>query len=1256
MTSKFAGRPFIVGVALVLSILLVNAWISYRNVWDLAEKSRWVAHTLEVINGVKDLSQTITEAESRQRAFLITGDESRLIPFEADAQAVVTQQATLKALTADNPRQEARFDRLAPLTRRRIDMLRDNIARRRAGGLAAVQEALRSGESQRVMDEVQVRLNELEAEEQTLLKRRDMAVRGSIGRTIGTFTVATLLAFFSLGGVLYLIRRYLASRNRVEAVIREGESRVRLLLDSTGEGIYGIDNHGLCTFCNATGLRLLGFDDDSSVLGRNMHELVHHSRLDGSPYPATECPIYRAFLDGRAHHDEETFWRPDGQSFPVEFRSHPIRRDGSILGAVVTFSDISERRKSARAMMVRDRALKAMNQGLLITDPTRPDNPIVDVNPAFESISGYQEAEVLDRNCRFLNGPGTSVEALDEIRAAIADGRETAVELVNYRKDGTPFWNALTLAPVVDNTGAVSHYVGLLSDVTERKRGEESVLWNERRFRSLVEATASIVWNTSSTGEFLADQPAWSAFTGQGPEQCQGWGWLEAIHPDDREATATAWAEALDCKQAYVIEHRLRRFDGEYRQMLGRGVPVRGDDGAIREWIGVHDDLTEQRQAERSRVEAEQQFRIMADSIPQLAWMADAEGSLYWYNQRWYDYTGTDFETMQGAGWQSVHDPDELPRVAASYRESIESGEPWEATFPIRRHDGAMIWHLSRAQPVRDESGRVTQWFGTNTDITEQRHIEESLRLAKEAAEAASRSKSTFLANMSHELRTPLNAIIGYSEMLQEEAEDLGRDDFVDDLGKVHAAGKHLLGLINDVLDLSKIEAGKMEIYPETFDIAEMVRGVASTIEPLAEKGGDTLVVDCPEGLGPMHADLTKIRQSLLNLLSNAVKFTERGTVTLAARREPVGERDWVTLDVKDSGIGMTPEQVARLFQPFTQADASTTRKYGGTGLGLTITRRFCQMMGGDVTVQSDPGRGSTFTIRLPAEYRAVPIEIPVPGTSSSSTNSGREVGQSKPLVLVVDDDPSVRDLMGRLLSKEGFRIVFAADGVEALRLARHDLPDVITLDVMMPGLDGWAVLTTLKADPSTADIPVIMVTFVGDRNLGYALGAADYLTKPIDRTRLATVLKKYRHGLPGGLALVVDDDPVARDLTRQLLEDEGWTVEEAADGRVGLERVEASRPDLIVLDLTMPGMDGFDFADEMRQRRLSQEIPILVVTSRDLSNEERSRLNGRVQAVLQKGTYTREDLMTEIHREVASRLRRNVAAGIAGTEGRTLP
>ncbi len=587
--------------------------------------------------------------------------------------------------------------------------------------------------------------------------------------------------------------------------------------------------------------------------------------------------------------------------------------------------------------------------------------------------------------------------------------------------------------------------------------------------------------------------------------------------------------------------------------------------------------------------------------------------------------------------WASHLHPEDASRVFADIHQLIDQGGG-TIEYRFRHRQGHYIWIQDTFKVTHDEAGRPLEIVGSWADITNRKLAEAELQKAKEAAEEATRVKSDFLAKMSHELRTPLNAIIGYSEMLQEEAEDLGQEHFIPDLQKIHGAGRHLLGLINDILDLSKIEAGKMGLYLETFGIAPMIQDVVATITPLVEKDANTLEVHCADDLGTMRADLTKVRQALFNLLSNACKFTERGTLTLGANREMVDGTAWIKFRVSDTGIGMTPEQMGKLFEAFTQAEASTTRKYGGTGLGLTISQKFCQMMGGDITVESAPGQGSTFTILLPAEV--VDPEAALAPHAEEIPSTAVPMPEGAPTVLVIDDDPRVHDLMQRFLRKEGLQVVAALDGEEGLRLAKTVRPTMITLDVLMPGMDGWAVLSALKSDPELTDIPVIMITIMDEKQMGYTLGAADYLSKPIEWKRLASILQKYKCAHPPCPVLVVEDDAEIRKLLGRRLEKEGWAVAEAENGRVALERMAENRPDLILLDLMMPEMDGFQFLEEVRKQEGWRAIPVVVVTAKDLTPEDRLVLSGSVTQILQKGAYSQEELLRKIRDLVAACVR----------------
>lgn len=526
-----------------------------------------------------------------------------------------------------------------------------------------------------------------------------------------------------------------------------------------------------------------------------------------------------------------------------------------------------------------------------------------------------------------------------------------------------------------------------------------------------------------------------------------------------------------------------------------------------------------------------------------------------------------------------------------------------------------------------------------------QRRVAVELASAKKSADTANRAKSAFLANMSHELRTPMNAILGYSEMLIEEAEEEGQEDFIPDLQKIHQSGSHLLALINDVLDLSKIESGKMEAFAEDFAVDSLLDDVSATALPLMAKNTNKLVIERGDQLGIAHQDLTKLRQCLLNLLSNAAKFSQDGTVTLRAERRIDAGSDWLILTVRDSGIGIPADKLDAVFEEFGQADQSTTRNFGGTGLGLPIARRFCQLLGGDLTVESQPGSGSTFRIRVPSVLPgATPPEIAAPRLAASEAEAataraaGNRSAADRPTgtertVLVIDDDPEARDILERILRKDGFDVVTASTGEEGLRLVHAVAPIAITLDVMMPDMDGWSVLRALKADPNLQDIPVVMLTMFDDKTKGYSLGATDYLVKPIDKERLHEILSRYYAPEKSCTVLLVEDDLSAREMMRRTLDKTGWEVVEAGNGRVALDEMAKRRPDLILLDLMMPIMDGFDFLIELHANADWRSIPVIILTAKDLTDEDRRVLSGRVEQILEKDAWSHDQVVALINK-----------------------
>ena len=697
----------------------------------------------------------------------------------------------------------------------------------------------------------------------------------------------------------------------------------------------------------------------------------------------------------------------------------------------------------------------------------------------------------------------------------------------------------------------------------------------------------------------------------------------------DAEGRADAWvAERLARHRDPKGTHLQRRSDGRWIQINER----KTDDGGT---VATYTDITDVKQAERAIQESEQRLRVIAEAAPMAVLIVTFDDGIIRYaNQRFSEMFGLKASSALGLQAKTLY---ANPQLRERFIGALtEHGHVEGMEMLLKRAGGEEFWALMASQRVQFE-GRPAMITGL-ADISDRKRMEGELHKAIWASDQATRAKSDFVASMSHELRTPLNAIIGYSEILLEDAQSVGRESETADLRKIQDAGKHLLSLIDNVLDISKIEAGKMTLYLETFDLRPMIDSVAATVTPLAKKTGNALVVDCAGELGTIHSDLTKLRQILFNLLSNACKFTRNGTITLAVFRNKAG--DWIEFQVRDTGIGMTPDQQAKVFEAFTQADDSTTRTYGGTGLGLAITKSFCRLMGGDVTLRSESGKGTTFLVRLPAVTRAA-SDVAILAAEKRSEGPQVVEPEHAPIVLVVDDDPNARELLRRHLQRGGYAVRTAANGEEAMQLARALHPDVVTLDVLMPQMDGWAVLSAMKEDATLAEIPVIMVTIIDNQSIGFSLGAADYMIKPIDRDRLVRAVQKCcPRGAPRHVLIVEDDDPTS-ELMRRALQEIDCTVTQAENGRVGLERLNEALPDAILLDLMMPEMDGFEFIARLRADSRWRRIPVIVVTAKTLTAEDLDRLNGHVQHLVHKGEYSGKAVLAALDELVPRHARR---------------
>lgn len=923
---------------------------------------------------------------------------------------------------------------------------------------------------------------------------------------------------------------------------------------------------------------------------------------------------------------------------------------------------VSRNQTEARAGEARTRALiESAPDAMVIVDRS---GTIVMVNDQAEKTFGYSAEAMTGQSVNMLVPPAVRGYHTSLVDRFFANPTRREMlggdNLLAARADGSLFPIEVGLSPLETTDGMLVSSV--IRDITARRKAEDELAQQRILLASTLDTIPDIIFVKDSAGRYLQCNPACARFMGRDRDQIIG-ATDEELFGAEIAAEFRARDQAvIDAGERLTNEEWVTYPDGSERLLETNKVPFKDCSGKLGGVLGISRDITERYLAAEQLAEAEERQRLVLESTGEGIFGVDASGKLMFINSAAARLLGYSKDELLGNG---IHDmihhsrvdgtpyPVEECPMHAAFADGITSKVDDEVLW---RKDGSYFDVEYSSTPLRKD-GKLVGAVIVFRDITERKIAEIELLQARDAAQAANRAKSGFLANMSHELRTPMNAIIGYSEMLIEEAEDLELESFIADLKKIHGAGAHLLSLINDILDLSKIEAGKMELYLESFPVDKMLADIASTVQTLVHKKHNQFELRGAENAGTMRSDLTKVRQTLFNLISNAAKFTENGRITLSVARETDADgRDWLEFAVADTGIGIAEDKIEDLFKEFTQADASTTREYGGTGLGLAITRRFCTMLGGTIDCTSKPGDGTTFTMRLPAETvdarQEEEAEADAAGTkgqpeiaTATGTRALRASGVARGKVLVIDDDATVRELLARDLTRDGYEVLLAENGAQGLELARSEQPVAITLDVMMPGMDGWSVLRTLKADQATAGIPVIMITIVDDKSLGYTLGAAEYLSKPVDRKRLREAMKRLNTSVDGDV-LVVDDEPDVRELTRRTLESEGLSVREAGNGQEALEEVARKRPGLIILDLMMPVMDGFEFVLRLRQDPDNADLPVVVVTAKDLTADDHERLRGKVHQVMQKGGFRREDLVKEVRRSVARAVNREEADG----------
>jgi PAS domain S-box-containing protein len=1009
--------------------------------------------------------------------------------------------------------------------------------------------------------------------------------------------------------------------------------QMEMLLESTGQGIYGIDLQGNCAFINRATCEMVGYRPEEA-LGRNMHDLVHHHKTDGSPYPVDECPVYRAFKKGKGCRvDTEVLWRRDGTPIPVEYSSFPILEDGRITGAVVTVLDITERKRAEEKVRASEQLFRSIFEKAQIgISLYSVSGAQYFTNRALRKMLGYTHDELssVENWDRIVHPDERVAEA--ERYAALLEGKRDgeAWEQRFVHSDGRIVNTSRKASVLRDATGKPQYVLNMTEDVTERLQSKEALQASEQLFRSIFEnAQIGISIFSLSTQEHLTNLALQEMLGYSETELKRIEQWDQIVHPDARGLGAERYAALIDGKREEdEFENRYIRRDGRLVVSNGRFKLLRDAAGKPQHLVALREDITKRKRAQQALQESEQLFRSIFENAQIGIGVFKIDRKELSPNralQEMLGYSETELSRLET--WDQITHPDESVADAKRYAELVQGKcekDAWEQRL-IRR-DGRIAVTSVRFSLLRDAAGRPQYVASLQEDITERKRLEAELVTAKEIAEAATKAKSDFLANMSHEIRTPMNAILGMTHLALKTELTPKQTDY---LTKAKVAAQALLGIINDILDFSKIEAGKLEMEETEFHLDSVLGNLASVVSQKAHDKNLEFLIAAPDDLSAkLVGDPLRLGQILINLVNNAVKFTNHGEVVVTvATAERVSDRVKLQFSVHDSGIGMTSEQTARLFQAFNQADTSTTRKYGGTGLGLSISKRLVEMMGGEIWVESKCGAGSTFLFT--AWF----------GIGSGGMDRKRLIPDLVGMrALVVDDNALACEILADALKMFALRVDSASSGEAALReLVAADSRDpyrVVLMDWHMPGMDGLEASRRIILGNLLQHVPkIVMVTAFGHEEVraqADEMGIKGYLLKPVSPSllydtlmdvfgvaepeggRLRAVKDDARSPDANGIrVLLVEDNEVNQQVATELLESAGARVSIANNGGEAVRILtEGDQPppfDVVFMDLQMPEMDGFTATRHIRAQSRLQGLPIIAMTAHALV-EERQR------------------------------------------------
>ncbi|HTW64248.1 MAG TPA: PAS domain S-box protein [Bryobacteraceae bacterium] len=1009
-------------------------------------------------------------------------------------------------------------------------------------------------------------------------------------------------------------------------------------VEQAADAIVITDLSGTIQYVNPAFTALTGYTSEEAV-GQNPRLLK-----SGRQSPATYEQLWNTIQSGGIWHGVLINRRKDGSLYHEDMRITPVKDSHSeIVSYIAIKRDVTKRRETEDAQRFLAAIAESSEDAIVAYSPA---GVILTWNRAAEVIFGYPAQEAIGRHVSMFVAPDRRYRLEHLTEQVLQNNAVSQHEGICLRKDGSPVQISATAYPIKNSGGEIVAVSVILRDISERKRAEERIHEKESRFRIMADGCPALMWVTNAEGRVEFINRAYREFIGTTLDRVEGLDWEALVHPDDAQRYLDDSYRALRDRGPLRSETRLKNAKGEWRWVASYAEPRFSPSGEFLGYVGICPDITERKQIEEALRRSEEKFRQLAENIREVFWMMPPEGNEILYVSPAYEQVwGRTCESLykDPMSWTDTIQPEDRDRAYAMFARQIQ-GEAVDSEYRIRTPDGVEKWICDRAFPIRDANGRLIRIVGIAEEITEQMRYQRELIHAREDADVANRAKSDFLANMSHEIRTPMNGIIGMTELTLDTELDSTQREY---LNAVKYSADALMAVINDILDFSKIEAGKLGLDPIEFSLRDCVGHAMKTLSVRAHEKNLELACSVPPDLEDgLVGDPVRLRQIVLNLAGNAIKFTDQGEVVLHVQLEAAeSQGKLLHFTIADTGIGIPPEKQRAIFDPFTQADTSTTRKYGGTGLGLAISTRLVEMMGGRIWVESEPGKGSTF--HFTAHFGAAPSRVSLGALANPS------IFQNLP-VLVVDDNATNRQILEKNLEYWGTKPVVASSGKEALallhRAVAQGLPFALMIvDCQMPGMDGFMLVEQIRKSQNLAGLITVMLTSGGQRGDTQRCKKLDisaYLIKPILQAELRHALLQALASRSGAVelsplvtprapreeklplrVLLAEDNVVNQRVAMRILEKQGHTVVVAADGKKALAALERDRFDVILMDVQMPVMDGVEATAAIREREsvTGDHIPIVAMTAHAMSGDRERFLQSGMDGYISKPIHPNE-------------------------------